>query len=52
MKTKGFDSLCHVRPTLIPDGKKLYDVLDLDRWIDSLKSQDTESDDEIIARLK
>ena len=52
MKHKGFESLCHVRPTILPSGKLLYDDLDLDQWIDGLKSQDTQNDDEIIARLK
>lgn len=32
-----FEANCPVLPLLMPNGDKLYDVRDLDAWIDSLK---------------
>jgi len=48
---KKFQGQCPVAPVVMPDGDKLYDVQDLDKWIDGLK-HDAASDDEIIGRLK
>ncbi|AWN43128.1 hypothetical protein DK389_24850 [Methylobacterium durans] len=47
-----FDRLCRVQPITF-DGANVrrFDRLDLDRWIEALKSGVMESDDDIIARL-
>jgi hypothetical protein len=36
----------------MPNGDKRWDVLDLDKWIDSLKAGKSSDADEIIARLR
>lgn len=48
---KKFKAQCPVRPLEMADGDLLWDVQDLDRWIDSLKSGDRADDDAIVARL-
>ncbi len=47
---KTFERDCPVRPILVAKDL-LWDVQDLDRWIDSLKG-DVDTDDSIIGRLK
>lgn len=47
---KKFEAQCRVAPLLMPDGDKLWDVHDLDKWIDGLKDG-TANDDDIIGRL-
>jgi hypothetical protein len=42
--------VCPVSPVEMPDGKRRYDVRDLDGWIDSLKDGGGSNDD-ILARL-
>lgn len=46
-----FEAQCPVRPIVMADGDRLYDVQDLDRWIDSLKSGTGDDADMIVARL-
>ncbi|MBM6581828.1 hypothetical protein ILT44_16650 [Microvirga sp. BT689] len=46
---KKFEAQCPVQPLEMIDGDRLWDVKDLDRWIDSLKG-DFDADD-IIGRL-
>jgi hypothetical protein len=49
---KKFDEQCPVKPIEMADGDLLWDVLDLDRWIDSLKTDAADSTaDAIVARL-
>jgi hypothetical protein len=43
---------CSVRPVVMPDGSQRYDMHDLDAWLDSLKSGTSDSDDEILEKLK
>lgn len=47
---KRFPSSCAVPPVLMPDGAKLYDLRDLDAWLDALKGG-VSSEDEILRRL-
>lgn len=51
MPTKRFPGACSVRPIAMPDGSHLYDMRDLDAWLDGLKSGAPDSDDEILGRL-
>lgn len=48
---KRFPTLCPINPVLMPSGKAMYDLHDLDEWLDGLKSDQPNSDDEIIERL-
>lgn len=50
LPAKRFPHECRVSPVVMPGGAKLYDMHDLDRWIDSLKSGD-DVDDDIVGRL-
>jgi hypothetical protein len=43
--------VCPVAPIEMPDGSRLYDMRDLDAWIDGLKSGDPTGDEEILGRL-
>ena len=48
-----FESQCPVPPIEMADGDRLWDVRDLDRWIDSLKIDSGHDDAEaIMSRLK
>lgn len=49
--SRRFPVACAVTPVAMPDGKRLYDMRDLDNWIDGLKDGGDGSDDEILARL-
>ena len=42
---------CHVKPVAMPSGGKVYDMRDLDAFIESIKGGDASSDDAIIAKL-
>lgn len=48
---KRLAGMCPVTPIGMPDGSKLYDMRDLDAWLDSLKTGDAGGDDELIGRL-
>ena len=49
---KKFEVQCPVAPIEMPDGDQLWDVQDLDKWIDSLKSDNSDGTaDLIVARL-
>ncbi|MER8581734.1 hypothetical protein NKG95_24095 [Mesorhizobium sp. M1423] len=48
---KRFPSECRVPPVEMPSGAKLYDMRDLDAWIDTLKSGDPSGDDELLGKL-
>lgn len=51
LKAKRFQADCAVAPVVMPNGSKLYDMLDLDRWIEGLKAGAGDSDDDIVGRL-
>lgn len=42
---KKFEAQCPVPPIAMADGDRLWDVQDLDRWIDSLKEGSAGGDD-------
>ena len=46
-----FETLCPVAAVAYPDGSRLWDVRDLDAWVDSLKVGATDTDDAILQRL-
>lgn len=47
-----FEAQCTVTPIIMADGDRLWDVLDLDKWIDSLKEPKSSDADAIVARLR
>ena len=49
---KRFKAECDVSPVKFPNGDSRYDVQDLDKWIDGLKTGKSSDTDEIIARLR
>lgn len=48
---KKFEAQCPVRPIEMADGDRLWDVIDLDRWIEGLKAGTADDADAIVARL-
>lgn len=46
-----FEALCKVAPVLYPDGTRLWDVRDLDAWVDGLKAGAPDDDDAILEKL-
>lgn len=40
-----------ISPVDMPHGQKLYDIKDLDSWLDGIKNKALHSDDAIIGRL-
>ncbi len=48
---KRFPVTCPVTPVAMPGDVKLYDVRDLDKWLDELKSGLGDDDDDIINKL-
>jgi hypothetical protein len=48
---KRFPLECSVSPVEMPGGAKLYDMRDLDQWIDGLKDGAPNDDDAILSRL-
>lgn len=46
-----FTAACPVAPILMPGGVTMYDVRDLDTWLDQLKHGAMESDDAILRKL-
>jgi len=51
LPTTRLETLCPVPPVVMPDGAKLWDVRDLDGWIDGLKVGGADGDDAILSRL-
>ena len=49
---KKFEAQCPVTPIQMADGDRLWDVRDLDRWIDSLKSDFGDEASAIVSRLE
>lgn len=52
LPTSRFSHLCPVTPVELSNGTKRWDVQDLDKWLDSLKSPDDCSDDALLSRLR
>jgi hypothetical protein len=48
---KRFPTECNVTPVAMPGGRKLYDIRELDTWLDALKGGAGENDNEILDRL-
>ena len=51
LSPKHFAIDCSVSPVQMPRGSKMYDTRDLDNWLDGLKNEFPNSDDEIVGRL-
>ena len=51
MPAKRFAGDCRVAPVIMPGGAKLYDMRDLDLWLDSLKAGAADVDDDILGKL-
>lgn len=51
MTLKTFQVECTASPVMMPRGTKMYDMQDLDVWIDSLKTGQACSDDDLIRQL-
>jgi hypothetical protein len=49
---KKFEAQCPVTPVQMADGDCLWDVRDLDRWIDSLKNDPDDDASAIVSRLE
>lgn len=49
---KRFPVACSARPVAMPHGKLLYDVKDLDVWLDGVKGNCANTDEEIIRKLQ
>jgi hypothetical protein len=49
---KKFQAQCPVSPIEMADGDRLWDVRDLDRWIDAMKEGVDDDAGAIVARLK
>ncbi|MEW9838556.1 hypothetical protein [Mesorhizobium marinum] len=43
--------VCPVVPIELPEGSRLYDIKDLDAWLDSLKGGDVAGDDDLLRKL-
>ncbi len=50
--TKKFEAQCPVPPLRMADGDLLWDVHDLDRWIESIKSGKLDEAEAALARLR
>jgi hypothetical protein len=51
LPAKRFPLDCQIAPVQMPSGGRLYDMRDLDVWIESLKSEEPNSDDAILRKL-
>ena len=51
LPVKHFLKFCTVGYVEMPNGGKLYDMRDLDTWIDALKSGNSTDDDALLERL-
>lgn len=51
LPSKQFPVICNVAPVLMPGGRRLYDLQELDIWLDGFKSGASESDHDILGRL-
>jgi hypothetical protein len=51
LSVKEFDQVCDVKPIELRPKLYRWDMVDLDTWIDGLKTSLPSDDDEILARL-
>lgn len=51
LSAKEFRRDCPIKRIKFPGGAELYDVRDLDNWIDTVKAGAGSADDEILGRL-
>jgi hypothetical protein len=51
LAAKAFSTECSIAPVQMPQGRKLYDMRDLDAWLDGLKSEEPNGDDAILRKL-
>ncbi|MDW9772744.1 hypothetical protein GOA89_13060 [Sinorhizobium meliloti] len=51
LTAKRFPTECRVAPIAMPSGVRLYDMRDLDGWLDALKAGGADTDDDIIGKL-
>lgn len=51
LPAKGFEKNCGVAPVEMREGIRLYDMRDLDSWIDGFKTGMGDSDDDILGKL-
>jgi hypothetical protein len=51
LDARRFKLECQVQPVQMPNGAFRFDKRDLDRWIDTLKGDVTDSDEQIVGRL-
>ncbi len=49
--SRHFSTQCSVPPMQMPNGSQLYDIRDLDSWIDGLKGDAQDSDASILQKL-
>lgn len=52
LSSTSFLSSCPVQAVLLPGGRKVWDVKDLDRWIEGLKEDSHLSDDDLLKQLE
>jgi hypothetical protein len=46
-----FIATCACQPVAMPNGSLMYDIQDLDAWLDNLKANAPDSNDDILQRL-
>ncbi|WP_208990167.1 hypothetical protein [Pseudovibrio brasiliensis] len=51
LSATSFLANCPVPAVLLPGGRKVWDVKDLDRWIEGLKEDGRPSDDDLLNQL-
>lgn len=51
LPAKRFPLECGVAPVAMPGGRKMYDMRDLDLWIDGMKQGVADNDNDILNRL-
>lgn len=49
---KKFPAATGISPLAMPYGQNLYDIKDLDAWLDALKKNDLDSNEAIIGKLR
>ena len=51
LPARRFPVTCPVAPIAMPGGVKLYDIRDLDKWVDAVKAGSADPDDAILSLL-
>ena len=52
LTAKRFPLACSVRPISMPGNVELYDMRDLDTWLDQMKAGSIDADEEILRKLR